>query len=180
MEVARVVNNHKRYILDLEESNILNVYTEYKTVKKDIRCMGFSSECYKKIITIKKQIDKIILPKIAKESNLRHIKKFSDEIKNVGYIKADKNILVSEKENLFEGCNTHKEYAQRLSIPSEERDIIKEFVFKYREAGDLYKDIAILVDTEFALPISEVTTRRLYREACKEKGLKPLKRKEVR
>ena len=180
MEVARVVNNHRRYILNLEESNILNVFVEYKTVKKDIRGMGFYPRCYKKIITIKRQIDKIILPKITEEANLKYIKEFSDEIKKVGYTKADRNILVNRKENLFEGCNNLKEYAERLSIPGEERDIIREFVFEHREYGDSFKDIATFVNMEYGLPISDVTARRLYREACKEKGLEPLKRKGAR
>lgn len=180
MEVARVISNHKRYILNLEESNILNVFAEYKTVKKDIRCMGFCPECYKKIITMKKQIDKIILPKITEEANLKHIKEFSYEIKKVGYARADRNILVNRKEILFKDCNNPKEYVEKLSIPSEERDLIREFVFRYRESGDKFQDIATLVNIEYGLPISDVTARRLYREACKEKGLEPLKRKGVR
>ena len=180
MEVARVISNNKRYILNLEESNILNVFAEYKTVKKDIRCMGFCPECYKKIITIKRHIDKIKLPKITEEANLKHIKEFSDEIKKVGYANANQNILVNRKEILFKECNNPKEYIEKLSIPSEERSLIREFVFRYREFGDKFKDIATLVNMEYCLPISEVTARRLYSEACKEKGVEPLKRKGAR
>lgn len=69
---------------------------------------------------------------------------------------------------------------EKLSIPSEERDLIREFVFRYRESGDKFQDIATLVNIEYGLPISDVTARRLYREACKEKGIEPLKRKGAR
>lgn len=180
MEVANVIHNHRRYILDLEESNILKIFTEYKTVKKDVRCMGFHPGNYKKIITIKKQIARIILPNIVKEMNLKHIEEFADEIEKVGFTKADENILTNRKAKLFEGCNNLEQCMERVTLPSEEREKIKGFVFEHREIGDSFKNIASQVNIEYGLPISDTTTRRLYREACKEKGLEPLKRRGAR
>lgn len=181
MEVARVVNNHKRYILDYDtEQSVLKIEKEYKTVKKDIRCMGFCPQCYKKVITKKELVGKFKLPNMSKERNILKIKEFANEIERVGYVNADKNISSNKKINLFKGCSNPEEYMERMVIPSEERKIIKEYIFEYREYGDSFRDIASSVNKKYGLPISYTTTRRLYREACEEKGIEPLKRKGVR
>lgn len=181
MEVARVVDNYRRYILDYDtEQSVLKIEMEYKTIKKDIRCMGFCPQCYKKIITKKELVGKFKLPNMSKERNILKIKEFANEIERVGYIKADKNISSNKKINLFEGCDNPAERMEKLVFQEEERKIIREYIFEYREYGDSFRDIASRVNKKYGLPISDTTTRRLYREACQEKGLEPLKRKGVR
>lgn len=179
MEVARVINNNKRYILDYDiEQSILKIEQEYKTVKKDIRCMGFCPQYYKKVITKKELVGKFKLPNMSKERNILKIKEFANEIERVGYADADKNISSDKK--IFEGCNSPTERMEKLVFQEEERKVIREYIFEYRESGDSFKDIASSVNNKYGLPISDTTTRRLYREACQEKGLEPLKRKGVR
>ena len=177
MEVARVINNNKRYILDYDiQECVLNVEKEYKTIKKDIRCMGFCPECYKKSILKKELIGRFKMSNISKEININKIKELASEIEQIGYEKADKSKLI-----FIQSDNLKKAYSdERVNLDKETREELKEFIFKERECGLRYDEVSKGVENYFGMILNDNLMSRMYKEACEEKGLKPLRGKNSR